>query len=335
VDLAITRLLVMVVPLALLTAIGVNESFVWLSAKIKDWRLPAIGMALALTAAAGWMTRDAILNGPTWYSDYSLYGMQWGGKQISEKILEFQQAHPQTRLTLSPTWANNTDVIMRYFLGDPLPVEMGTLDAHNNYFLPFEDGEVFILPPEEFAALKENPKFADIEVFDVLACPDGNPGFYFVSLDYAAGAEAIFAAELAERQQPKSEKAEIWGQTVGVTYPMLDIGEIADAFDGDRATLIRTFEANPLNLTLTFGNTIEIQAITVWLGNVRSAINVELIDDQGQHHKFEAFDTGMEAIHTVRLDFEEKLTVRSLNLRIESLDQREPEHVHLWDVEFE
>jgi hypothetical protein len=292
-------------------------------------------MALALTAAAGWMTRDAILNGPTWYSDYSLYGMQWGGQQLSEKILEFKQAHPQAQLTLSPTWANNTDVIMRYFLGDPLPVEMGTLDAHNNYFLPFEDGEVFILPPEEFAALKENPKFADIEVLEVLAYPDGNPGFYFVSLDYAAGAEAIFAAELAERQQPQIEQVEIWGQTAGVTYPMLDIGEIGDAFDGDRATLIRTFEANPLNLTLTFGNTIEIQAITVWLGNARSAINVELIDSQGQHHQFEAFDTGMEAIHPVRLDFGEKLAVRSLNLRIESLDQREPVHVHLWDVEFE
>ena len=335
VDLAITRLLVMVVPLALLTAVGVNEVMVWLSAKIKDWHLPAIGLVLALTAAAGWMTRDAILNGLTWYSDYSLYGMQWGGQQLSENILEFKQVHPQKRLTLSPTWANNTDVIMRYFLGDPLPVEMGALDAHNNYFLPFEDGEVFILPPEEFAALKENPKFADIEVLEVLAYPDGNPGFYFVSLDYAAGAEAIFAAELAERQQPKIEQVEIWGQTAGVIYPMLDIGEIGDAFDGDRATLIRTFEANPLTLTLTFGNTIEIQAITMWLGNARSAISVELIDSQGQHHQFEAFDTGMEAIHPVRLDFGEKLAVRSLNLRIESLDQREPVHVHLWDVEFE
>jgi putative heme iron utilization protein len=43
----------------------------------------------------------------------------------------------------------------------------------------------------------------------------------------------------------------------------------------------------------------------------------------------------MEAIHPVRLDFGEKLAVRSFNLRIESLDQREPVHVHLWDVEFE
>ena len=302
---------------------------------MKNWRLPALGLALVLMATSGWMTRDAIVNGPTWYGDYSLYGMQWGGKQLSDKILEFVQAHPQAQLTLSPTWANNTDVIMRYFLGDPLPVEMGTLDAHNNYFLPFEDKEVFILPPEEYTSLKENPKFADIEVLDILSYPDGNPGFYFVSLDYATGAEAIFAAELAERRQPQSEQVELMGQMVEVIYPKLDIGQIADAFDDDRATLIRTFEANPLNLTLLFGENVELRAITFWLGNVRSAISVELIDDQGLHYQFTDFDAGMEAIHPVRVEFGEMLVARSLNLSVESLDEREPVHVHLWDVAFE
>ena len=48
VDVAITRLLVMVVPLALLTALGVNEALVWLSAKMKKNRLPAVSLALAL-----------------------------------------------------------------------------------------------------------------------------------------------------------------------------------------------------------------------------------------------------------------------------------------------
>jgi len=335
VDATITRLLVMVVPLALMTAIGVNDALLWLSEKLKEQRLPAIVTALALAVAAGWMTLDATRNGPTWYSDYSLYGMQWGGQQLSAKTLEFKQTHPQAQLTLSPTWANNTDVIMRYFLGDPLPVTMGTLDAHNTTHLPFGDEEVFILPPEEYAALKENPKFADITVLDLLAYPDGKPGFYFVSLDYAEGAQAVFDAELAERRQPRLEQVELLGQTVEVTYPLLDIGEIQDAFDDDRATLIRTFEANPLNLTLTFSKPVVLQTLTVWLGNVRSAIRVELIDDQSLPHSFESFDAGTEAIHPIKVDFGEKLTVKSLNLNLESLDEREPVHVHLWDVTFE
>lgn len=334
VDVAITRLLVMVVPLALLTALGVNDALVWLSGKMQDSRLPAVGLAFILTFTAGWMTFDAIVNGPTWYRDYSLYGMQWGGQQLSAKILEFQDSHPQAKLTLSPTWANNTDVIMRYFLGDPLPIEMGTLGEHTTYFIPFEEGEVFILPPEEYAALLENPKFSDIEVLDLLPYPDGNPGFYFVSLDYAPGAEAIFATELQERQQPQVDQVQLLGQEVEITYPLLDIGKIADAFDGDRATLIRTFEANPLNLTLAFGEAVELQTVTVWLGNARSAIRVELIDDQGLRHQFETFDAGTEAIHPVQLDLSGNLSVKSLNLSLESLDEREPAHVHLWDVAF-
>ena len=335
VDVAITRLLVMIVPLALLTAVGVNDALVWLSTKLKAARLPAIALAIALTAAACWMTRDAVLNGPTWYSDYALYGMQWGGQQLSAEILEFKQTHPQAKLTLSPTWANNTDVIMRYFLGDPLPVMMGTLDEHSTTLIPFENEEVFIMPPEEYTALLENPIFAQIEVLDLLPYPDGNPGFYFVSLDYSANAEAIFEVEQAKRQQPQVDQEQLLGQEVQVTYPLLDIGGVADAFDGDRATLIRTFEANPLNLTLVFAESVELQNITVWLGNARSAIRVELIDEQGQHHQFEAFDSGSTAIHPIRLDFGGKLTVKSLNLSVQSLDAGEPVHVHLWDVVIE
>ena len=59
------------------------------------------------------------------------------------------------------------------------------------------------------------------------------------------------------------------------------------------------------------------------------------IDVQGQRHRFGVYDEGMGDIHSVRVDFEETLSVRSLNLSVESLDEREPVHVHLWDVEFE
>lgn len=334
VDVAITRLLVMVVPLVLLTALGVEEALGWLGRRLRAGRLPAFGLALMLVAAAGWMSIDALVNGPIWFRDYSLYGMQWGGEQLSEKIIAFQAVHPEAKLTLSPTWANNTDVIMRYFLGDPLPVAMGTLEKHNLYYVPFAPHEVFILPPEEMSALLENPKFDNVRVVDVLAYPDGNPGFYFVSLGYAPNAEALFAAELAERLLPRVENVDLLGTAVEITFPMLDIGGISDAFDGDRATLIRTFEANPLNLTLKFGQSVKIQEIAVWLGSARSAVKVELIDGQGIRHNFEAIDAGSEAIHPVLVDLGEAMDVLSLNLSIESLDEGSQAHVHLWDVLF-
>jgi len=43
----------------------------------------------------------------------------------------------------------------------------------------------------------------------------------------------------------------------------------------------------------------------------------------------------MEAIHPIHLNLGENMSISSLNLSVESLDEREPVHVHLWDVEFE
>ena len=125
------------------------------------------------------------------------------------------------------------------------------------------------------------------------------------------------------------------GQIVEVTHPFLDIGQVADAFDGDKGTLIRTLEANPLNLMLVFEEAVELRSVTAWLGNARSAIRVEVIDDQGRHYQFEGFDAGNEALHPVRLDFGQILTITSIHLSLESLDEKEPAHVHLWDVVFE
>ena len=60
-----------------------------------------------------------------------------------------------------------------------------------------------------------------------------------------------------------------------------------------------------------------------------------MIDDQGRHYQFEGFDAGNEALHPVRLDFGQILTITSIHLSLESLDEKEPAHVHLWDVVFE
>lgn len=113
----------------------------------------------------GWY---AIVKGPLWYSDYGLYGMQWGGQQLSQKISQFRQDNPQSKLKLSPGWANNTDIIMRYFLGDPLPLEIGTIREFDLYYQELDPNQVFIITPEEYSWLVQNPKFEQLEVLDSL-----------------------------------------------------------------------------------------------------------------------------------------------------------------------
>ena len=118
VDLAITRLLVMLLPFSLLTFLGLEETLLFIEDKIKNKRLLAALLALSLSAFSLWMAWFAIGKGPTWYGEYGLYGMQWGGQQLSQKIEAFKAENLDSQLKLSPRWANNGDIIMRFYLGE-------------------------------------------------------------------------------------------------------------------------------------------------------------------------------------------------------------------------
>jgi len=279
------------------------------------------------------MTADALKNGPTWYEDYGLYGMQWGGETLFEEIKAFMQAHPDKEIHLSPSWANGTDVIARFFLGDPLPIQMGTIEPYTLYQLPLDEQIVFVMTPEEYSWIPTTGKFTDVEVLQCLPYPNGKCGFYFVTLRYIDGVEEIFAREQAERRKPEQAELEIFGQKVRVSYSPLDIGDIAQVFDEDPKTFIRSFEANPLEITLSFSQPVELRGVSMLIGNAASRLVVEVTSPDSQTPlEFSAEIGSQEAYRTLAVPFGKALQVQSLCLRLYDLDQSEPGHVHLWEV---
>ena len=102
VDVAITRLLVMVVPLGYLALLGMEQVVAWLIQKHSQLvaRWVGVGLALLWATLAGTMTVDALKNGPTWYEDYGLYGMQWGGETLFDEIKRFMQDHPEKEIPM-------------------------------------------------------------------------------------------------------------------------------------------------------------------------------------------------------------------------------------------
>ena len=275
-------------------------------------------------------------NGPTWYEDYGLYGMQWGGETLFEEIKAFMQAHPDKEVHLSPSWANGTDVIARFFLGDPLPIQMGTIEPYTLYQLPLDEQIVFVMTPEEYSWIPTTGKFTDVEVLQCLPYPNGRCGFYFVTLRYVDDVAEIFAREQAERRKPKQAEVELLGQSVSVEYSPLDIGQIAQIFDGDPKTFIRSFEANPLEITLSFWQPVELHGVSVLIGNAASRLEVEVSSpDQLVPQQFSAKIGAQEAYRTLAVPFGSALQVQSLRLRLYDLAQSEPGHVHLWEVSLE
>jgi hypothetical protein len=86
----------------------------------------------------------------------------------------------------------------------------------------------------------------------IMAYPDGQPGFYFVRMRYADNVDTIFAAERQARQALREDTATLDGQQIIVRHSLLDVGQVADVFDGDDHTLMRGMEANPLIIELAF-----------------------------------------------------------------------------------
>jgi hypothetical protein len=110
--------------------------------------------------------------------------------------------------------------------------------------------------------------------------PDGRDGFYFVRMRYTENAEEIFDKEREARKQPITDDVLIEGQVVQIQHPLLDMGEVENLFDGDTFTMVRTFEANPVLIVLTFPNPRPISGLSVTTGTMDVILTVRLFDDE-------------------------------------------------------
>ena len=278
------------------------------------------------------MLGDSLTNGPTWTTDYGLEGMQYGSQQVFTRSAEIAREQPETTVLVSSTWANGSDVLLRFFAGGLPNLRMGNINAFALEYRPLDRNTLFVMTQEDVDWIYESDKFTDISIEELLPYPDGSPGFYFVRLAYVDDIEAILDAEKEARQTLLTEQLTILDQTVRVDYPPLDINEIQHAFDGDKTTVIRTLEANPLRLGLTFPEEISLSGVTLVIGGAPSRMTVTAMADG------EVLDTVVEEVgeaivfREITLTFNQTLQIDQLAVEILSVLEGEIAHVHLWEV---
>jgi hypothetical protein len=335
VERGITRILIMVIPMLLFAGFAIE----WLLQFVRRrFRVPDLLISVLLLILLGWfniyLLQDALTNGPTWSTDYAMSGMQYGAVQLSEKIPEFiaNQDKP-VKIILTPTWANGTDIVMRFFFGTPLPFEIGSVDTFINAYTPLEDNVVMILTPQEMKRLEENEKFTDINVLDQIPYPDGNTGFYFVKFRYVDNIQEVFQAEADARKILQKETLDINGISAEVSYSYLDMGPINLIFDQDVDTMARTMEANPFVVKIEYSQTVNLQSCTALIGGTPTDVYLELYDDQeellGQYHQ--QYDATPNP-RTVDLAILPQNGVSEVVFKIKNSNDGEPAHVHLWEA---
>jgi hypothetical protein len=333
VEIGITRVLAFVIPAILLIALGFNQLMTWLESK----RLPRKGLAISLfvvlTLSNLFMLRDVLVNGATWYQDYGLGGMQYGAQQLFPRVSSYLRNAPETEVILSPTWANGTDVVARFFLGDPLPIQIGSVDGHISQLKPLDQDTLFVMTTAEYQLAQESGKFKDILVEEILHYPNGAPGFYFVRMGYVDQIERIMEEERRERLVLSSAEIKIEGETVVVNYSILDMGEVEHIFDGDPHTLGRTFEANPAIIELLFPSSRTFRGVSVIIGSTEAEIRAVLQADPNSEplEYMKTFQGSVEQPEAV-FNFPEPTQGQLLRLEIRDLRQSEPGNVHIWEI---
>lgn len=334
VDWGITRGMVFIIPATLMIALGIETAFNWLKHK---WRkigdLPiACLVFLSLGGFSFLMLSDSLIHGPTWYDDYGLGGMQYGAQPVFTRAVEIAEQDPETTVFVSSTWANGTTILMRYFTDDLANVKMGNINAYGQVYKPLDRDMLFVMTGDDLMWIKESGKFKNIEVEETLPYPDGRDGFFFVRLEYVEDIEEILAAERAARQALISETIPLLGQQVTVQYSALDMNEIMHAFDGDSTTVIRTLEANPLRLVLTFSEAVDIRHITFKVGGTPTRVSITALSDEDKLAVISKEVDSSPVPREMTLTFEQTLRVDEIKIEILNIHDGDIGHVHLWEV---
>ncbi len=327
--LQILRVLPMVVPIALLCALGLSEILARLRRPAAVSLLSA-ACALGLASSAAWITRAATTRGLTWYSDYGLYGMQYGASQVFAAIRVELDRFPSTRVHLTSSWANNPDPFLDFFLGSPQRsrVSVGDINAYRLYRVPLTDDDLFVMTEDEYRIACTDPKFAPRLPVRTIAYPDGRIGFYFVRLCYSENADAFFAAELEARRQPVEEEVVISGKTVLIRHSVLDMGGVDVLFNGQLDDTLRGLEANPLLLELQFPTPWAMSRVDLTIGKMACEIRLEVTPAKGAPVVLRKTVQHPPGDTTQRFDLP-SAPIRAVKLRIEIHDLSEDDPAHI------
>jgi 4-amino-4-deoxy-L-arabinose transferase-like glycosyltransferase len=333
----ILRVIWIVIPVTLLTTLGLSSLLEKLERPRLSYVPISIGLFVLLTAINVFMLRDVLVNGPTWYQDYGLYGMQYGAQQLfGEEIPRVLQQNPQAQVVLTPTWANGTDNFMRFFLtpDQNSRVRLDSIDAYLYQKLPVDENLTAVLTKPEYDRAAVDPKFKRVEPYKVVYYPDGSPGFYFVHLEYADQADEIFTAEKLARSQPDEAQVQIGGQNVSMKFSKLDMGGPESIFDGDFYSLMRGLEANPFIIDLTFQTPVELTGLITDLANMDFTLKAELYEQpDGEPVVYEQTYRNIQGDPHVELTFDRGPgQISRLRLEISNLNSGETAHIHVREL---
>jgi hypothetical protein len=330
---SITRVIIFVVPTAIITTIGLSTFVEWLIECIPV-KFVSVSIFALLGTVSVLMCRDALVNGATWFHNYGLNGMQYGARQVFPAANVLLEREPESRVFVTPTWANGAHIVKRFFVSDDAKVLMGNADAFYDKKLDLDENTYFVLTQDEYDQALESERVTNVRTVQTIPCPDGTTCFYFIRMQYSQDAEKYFAEEERARLVPVDEQITLDGQTTRVIHPRFDMGELERLFDRDPFTLVRTDRINPARITLIFDTPRKLTGLTLTTGTMDISLTVELFETGVQSTRtYSRIYSNLPPDPTVHLPFDPGIeSVRRLEIEIAGTNLHDAERLHLRDL---
>ncbi len=332
----ITRVIIFVIPTALITALGLSIFVEWLVQRIPE-KVVSISIFALLGTVNILMCRDALVNGPTWYHNYGLGGMQYGARQVYPAANALLEREPESRVFVTPTWANGAHILKRFFVSDDVDIIMGNADSFYDKKLDLDENTYFVLTQDEVEQALESERVTNVRTTQTIPCPDGTTCFYFIRMQYSPDAEKYFAQEERARFVPVDEEITLDGQTTRVIHPRFDMGELERLFDRDPFTLVRTDRINPAHITLIFKTPRKLTGLSLTTGTMDLSLVVKLFETGTQSTRtYHKIYSNLPPDPTVYLTFGRGIeSVRRLEIEITGFNLNDSERLHLRDLALE
>ncbi len=336
-DIGIPRVLAFVIPASILAGLGLE----WVLdrfRKLLNTRTLEVSLLLILILANLALLQTALVNGPLWFDDYGLYGMQYGASQLFEETIpQYLKQSADYQILVSSTWANGTDNFVRFFLS-PEEQKRVRIDGIGTYLfkkMPLSENDIFIMTPAEYAQAIDSPKFSTVKVEQVIPYPDGSPGFYIVKLAYSEGVDQIFATEKEARRQLIEAQVILDGETVLVRHSQIDMGAVQFAFDQDTFTLMRGLEANPFLLEIEFPSPRQVSSMRAEFGLVNIQVTAKLLSSsEGNPVVYEKAFLNTSGNAPVAMEFNKGPdTVTRIKFEFLNVQSGETANIHIRELE--
>jgi 4-amino-4-deoxy-L-arabinose transferase-like glycosyltransferase len=330
-DLHVNRMLTIVIPALLLGLVGKAAAQAWLQKRRPlSSRFFIAGFPAALALFGVFMTADALTNGPTWYTDYGLNGMQWGARQVYAAAQAYIRQHPERTLYISPNWTFQSEVMREFFAPGEQRIRVGAIDGILSSVDRALNQKAFVLMPEEYHRIQDSGRFQQPQIDEVIHYPDGRPGFYFVRLAYVDDIEAIIRSEQEERWRKHQTAVDIHGQRVMLRHTAIE-GDLNSLFDGNPDTLVKTQGINPMVIELEFAQPVMLSGVIARVGAEAVEIGVDIQGDGfARNYTVQAGEHG--PYKNVPVDFGSAQKVVLLRFTLRDRYAPETSFVHLWEL---